>query len=154
MGTPNEDTMPGISANENFTKIKFEMFKKQDFRDFIRSELISDAGLDLLQKLLEYDPTKRISARQALLHPYFSENWLINQLVKLDTLCVVKLPSESEASLSRYSIVPRCYSSSRSSELLAFLPRPRKYNTPKTTRAINTTPAMLIPSQAPHVRIG
>ena len=74
MGTPNEDTMPGISANENFTKIKFEMFKKQDFRDFIRSELISDAGLDLLQKLLEYDPTKRISARQALLHPYFSEN--------------------------------------------------------------------------------
>ena len=31
-------------------------------------------GLDLLSKLLEYDPGKRLSAHEALRHPYFSAN--------------------------------------------------------------------------------
>lgn len=35
--------------------------------------MLSDAGVDLLNKLLTYDPDKRITARQALRHPYFSE---------------------------------------------------------------------------------
>lgn len=31
-------------------------------------------GLDLLSKLVEYDPTKRLTAKDALEHPYFSAN--------------------------------------------------------------------------------
>lgn len=33
----------------------------------------SEAGFDLLAKMLEYDPTRRINAEDALNHPYFSE---------------------------------------------------------------------------------
>jgi len=30
-------------------------------------------GLDLLQKTLVYEPSKRISAKEALRHPYFQD---------------------------------------------------------------------------------
>ena len=35
---------------------------------------ISGKGRDLVQKLLEKDPSKRLSAREALLHPWFSDD--------------------------------------------------------------------------------
>lgn len=34
---------------------------------------LSDCGLDLLQRLMTYDPAKRISAEEALKHPWFQE---------------------------------------------------------------------------------
>ncbi len=34
---------------------------------------LSDVGLDLLQKLMTYDPAKRITAEEALKHPWFRE---------------------------------------------------------------------------------
>ena len=34
---------------------------------------LSEQGCDLLDKLLQYDPSKRLSASQALEHPFFSE---------------------------------------------------------------------------------
>jgi calcium-dependent protein kinase len=35
---------------------------------------VSKAGIDLIQKLLIMEPKKRISAQEALLHPWFKEN--------------------------------------------------------------------------------
>lgn len=35
---------------------------------------LTQAGLDLIQKLLTYDPEKRITAEEALRHPYFTES--------------------------------------------------------------------------------
>jgi serine/threonine protein kinase len=34
---------------------------------------LEPAGLDLLDLMLIYDPAKRISAKRALLHPYFDD---------------------------------------------------------------------------------
>ena len=34
---------------------------------------IEPAGFDLLEQMLIYDPAKRISAKKALLHPYFDD---------------------------------------------------------------------------------
>jgi cell division cycle 2-like protein len=34
---------------------------------------LSDLGLDLMLKLMAYDPSKRITAEEALDHPWFKE---------------------------------------------------------------------------------
>lgn len=34
---------------------------------------LSDLGLDLMQKMMVYDPSKRITAEEALRHPWFRE---------------------------------------------------------------------------------
>ncbi len=35
---------------------------------------LSETGLDLLQKMMTYDPSKRITAQEALKHPGFTES--------------------------------------------------------------------------------
>ena len=50
---------------------------------------VSKSGIDLIQKLLIMDPKKRISAQDALLHPWFKENKskeLFNQIKDESTL--------------------------------------------------------------------
>jgi serine/threonine protein kinase len=73
LGTPNEAVWPGISENPTFRSFKWGQHMRTPMRDYIREDQISDSGLDLLQKMLEYEPSRRITARQALLHPYFNE---------------------------------------------------------------------------------
>lgn len=70
MGTPNERTWPGVSSYPNY-KSNFALFIPQDLRVLIPN--IDNQALDLLQGLLQMRPDTRLSARQALNHPWFDE---------------------------------------------------------------------------------
>ena len=69
-GTPNENTWPGITKLPEF-KLTFPRFKGKGLNAYNKN--IDPVGLDLLNKMIQIDPSKRISAKQALQHPYFND---------------------------------------------------------------------------------
>ncbi|KAH0437576.1 hypothetical protein IEQ34_026215 [Dendrobium chrysotoxum] len=73
LGQPNEDVWPGYSKLPNAKSIlKNSHFIAQPFSKLRQKfKFSTDNCIDLMQKLLTYDPKKRISAEQALQHPYF-----------------------------------------------------------------------------------
>ena len=73
LGTPNEQIWPGFKSLPNVTLIdNIKNIKKNSLQEKFPS--LSIAGIDLISKLLNYDPSKRITARNALNHEYFREN--------------------------------------------------------------------------------
>lgn len=70
MGTPNERTWPGVSSYANY-KSNWQVFVPQDLRLLIPN--LDSLGLNLLSSLLQMRPDARITARQALQHPWFHE---------------------------------------------------------------------------------
>ncbi|KAL8037902.1 hypothetical protein ABFX02_11G067900 [Erythranthe guttata] len=78
LGTPNETIWPGLSklsgSKVNFVKHKYNLLRKKfPATSFHGSPVLSEAGFDLLNKLLTYDPEKRITAEAALRHEWFRE---------------------------------------------------------------------------------
>ncbi|XP_020832172.1 cyclin-dependent kinase 16 isoform X5 [Phascolarctos cinereus] len=69
LGTPTEETWPGISSNEEF--------KNYDYPKYRAEALLSHAprldtdGADLLARLLQFEGRNRISADDAMRHPFF-----------------------------------------------------------------------------------
>lgn len=70
MGTPNEQTWPGVSSLPNYNP-NFFVFPAQDLRQIIPQ--LDHVGHDLLAQLLQMRPEVRITARDALQHPWFAE---------------------------------------------------------------------------------
>ncbi|KAJ3123883.1 Cyclin-dependent kinase catalytic subunit [Nowakowskiella sp. JEL0407] len=67
LGTPTPEVWPKVVELPDY-KDHFPMWQKKD----LDSEIHAGALVcDLIQRMLEYDPARRISARKALLHPYF-----------------------------------------------------------------------------------
>lgn len=64
-GTPNEKTWPGCTKLPDF-KLTFPQFKGRGIQSYCN--LLDEAGIDLLQKMVVYDPCKRISAKAAMNH--------------------------------------------------------------------------------------
>ncbi|XP_043723878.1 uncharacterized protein LOC122670910 isoform X3 [Telopea speciosissima] len=77
LGTPNETIWPGFSklpgVKVNFVKHQNMLRTKFPATCFTGSPILSDAGFNLLNQLLTYDPEKRITAEAALNHEWFYE---------------------------------------------------------------------------------
>ena len=70
LGTPSDESWLGVSLFKNF-KANFPQWPPQPLARVVPG--LCDAGIDLLAKMLVYEPSKRISAKEALLHPYFND---------------------------------------------------------------------------------
>ena len=64
-GTPNEKMWPGVTKLPDF-KLTFPQFKSKGLNSYCTN--LDENGLDLLSKMIVYDPCKRISAKAALNH--------------------------------------------------------------------------------------
>lgn len=70
LGTPTEQTWPGVSVLPDYTQ-QFPTWQGKPLQDMVAG--MSAVGIDLLGKMLQYQPAKRISAKAAMNHPFFSE---------------------------------------------------------------------------------
>lgn len=78
LGTPNEDIWPGYSklpgAKAKFPKQPYNKLREKfPAVSFTGGLTLSEAGFDLLNRMLTYDPETRISAEAALKHEWFRE---------------------------------------------------------------------------------
>lgn len=69
LGTPSEDTWPGLTALPDYNKIMFPEMKSIPVEEVV-PDANSDA-VDLLKQFLIYPSKQRIAASEALVHPYF-----------------------------------------------------------------------------------
>jgi serine/threonine protein kinase len=69
LGTPDETTWPGVTSFPDF-KTSFPKWRREPTAKLVPT--LEPAGQELLDALLEYDPSQRMSAKQACNHPYFA----------------------------------------------------------------------------------
>jgi len=70
MGTPTEQTWPAVSAFPEY-RAAWPLYQPQDLASFLPT--VDPFGLDLLKRMLQLQPQLRISARDALRHPWFND---------------------------------------------------------------------------------
>ncbi|CAG8609582.1 12555_t:CDS:10, partial [Acaulospora morrowiae] len=72
LGMPNEKIWPGFSKLPYAKNIPYSKQSHNTLRS--RFPYLTENGINLMSKLLTYDPAKRITAEEALKHPYFTES--------------------------------------------------------------------------------
>lgn len=79
LGNPTSTTWPGWKELKYAKNLQPKNYTGSKLRDlFLRNSFIGEScltenGLDLLSRMLYYDPVKRITATEALKHPWFKE---------------------------------------------------------------------------------
>ncbi|KAG5021881.1 hypothetical protein JHK85_018223 [Glycine max] len=69
LGTPNEEVWPGVSKLKDWHE--YPQWNSQSLSTAVPG--LEELGLDLLSQMLEYEPSKRISAKKAMEHAYFDD---------------------------------------------------------------------------------
>ena len=67
LGTPKIEDWNEI-VNLPYYSNKFPNFSAKKIEEIVKLDV---NGINLLKSMLQYDPNKRITAKQALLHPFF-----------------------------------------------------------------------------------
>lgn len=70
LGTPTEETWPGVEKLPDY-KPTFPKWEGDSLANRVPG--LDADGIDLLSRMLRYEPSQRISARDALNHPYFND---------------------------------------------------------------------------------
>jgi serine/threonine protein kinase len=70
LGTPNEDTWPGVTSLPDY-KPNFPVWNQKPFEEVFKN--LESSGIDLMEQLLTYAPGQRVSAKRAMLRQYFND---------------------------------------------------------------------------------
>lgn len=72
LGTPDERMWKGVTSLPDY-KSTYPKWKRKSLTEASpKIEYLNPQGIDLLSKMMVYDPAERISASKALQHPYFA----------------------------------------------------------------------------------
>ncbi|CAG7786988.1 unnamed protein product [Allacma fusca] len=89
LGTPTDETWSQINTNEEYLAYKFEQWPPEPL--VTRAPRLDIEGVDLLAKFLRYEAKCRISAAEAMQHPYLRK--LATVATRLpDTVSVFSIP--------------------------------------------------------------
>lgn len=110
------------------TPQQWKIADAQQFKPMKLSKLLPQmdkAGIDLLSRLLQYDPAKRLSARAAMRHPYFNElksniQWEAPcSLLPMSATAPAELFSSASPANTAFPGLPAVRSTSASGSLMA-----------------------------------
>ncbi|XP_030055956.1 cyclin-dependent kinase 14 isoform X2 [Microcaecilia unicolor] len=103
LGTPNEDTWPGVHSLPHFKPERFMQYGSKNLRQAWNKLSYVNHAEDLASKLLQCFPKNRLSAQAALNHDYFSDLpprlWELTDMSSIFTIPNMKLQPETGESM-------------------------------------------------------